>query len=411
MSTLRIAVVKETAAHERRVALDPDGVKRLQAVGAQVLVETGAGAAAWFDDESYRAAGARLLERTELLAEADLVLSVGPPAEDVLPLLRSGQSWLGLLAPLTNPELVRALTDRGVTMISLDGLPRTLTRAQSMDALSSQASAAGYKAVLVAAEHYDRFFPMLMTAAGTSKPAAVLVLGAGVAGLQAIGTARRLGAVVSGYDVRPAAREEVKSLGAKFVELKAGIAGAGEGGYARELTAEERQAQQQELAEHIARHDIVITTAQVPGRVPPVLVTADTVARMRPGSVIVDLAASRLGGNVEGSVPGETVLTGNGVRLVGAADLPSRMATSASQALSRNMAALVQHLVKDGELVIDSEDEIQRGVVISHRGGIVSPAVAAVLAPVSVAPPASVASPASVAVPPAGAASTEGQLS
>lgn len=392
MSTLRIAVVKETAAHERRVALDPDGVKRLLALGTQVLVETGAGAAAWFDDESYQAAGARLLERAELLAEADLVLSVGPPAEDVLALLRPGQSWLGLLAPLTNPELVRALTDRVVTMISLDGLPRTLTRAQSMDALSSQASAAGYKAVLVAAEHYDRFFPMLMTAAGTSKPAAVLVLGAGVAGLQAIGTARRLGAVVSGYDVRPAARDEVKSLGAKFLELKAGIAAAGEGGYARELTAEERQAQQQELAEHIARHDIVITTAQVPGRVPPVLVTADTVARMRPGSVVVDLAASRLGGNVEGSVPGETVLTSNGVRVVGAPSLPARLATSASQALSRNMAALVQHLVSDGELAIDLDDEIQRGVVISHRGQIVSPAVAAVAAPV-------------------GATSTEGQLS
>jgi NAD(P) transhydrogenase subunit alpha len=383
MSTLRIAVVKETAAHERRVALDPDGVKRLQAVGAQVLVETGAGTAAWFDDEAYQAAGARLLGRSELVAEADLVLSVGPPAEDVLGMLRPGQSYLGLLAPLTNPELVAAMTERGVTMISLDGLPRTLTRAQSMDALSSQASVAGYKAVLVAAEHYDRFFPMLMTAAGTSKPAAVLVLGAGVAGLQAIGTARRLGAVVSGYDVRPAAREEVKSLGAKFVELQAGIAAAGEGGYARELTAEERQAQQQELAEHIARHDIVITTAQVPGRKPPVLVTAATVARMRPGSVLVDLAASRLGGNVEGSVPGETVLTSNGVRVVGATNLPARMATSASQALSRNMSALVQHLIRDGELVIDLDDEIQRGVVISHRGQIVSPAVAAVSAPVA----------------------------
>jgi NAD(P) transhydrogenase subunit alpha len=409
MSTLRIAVVKETAASERRVALDPDGVKRLQALGTQVLVETGAGEGAWFDDESYRAAGARLLERAELLAEADLVLSVGPPAEDVLGLLRAGQSWLGLLAPLTNPELVRALTDRGVTMISLDGLPRTLTRAQSMDALSSQASAAGYKAVLVAAEHYDRFFPMLMTAAGTSKPATVLVLGAGVAGLQAIGTARRLGAVVSGYDVRPAAREEVKSLGAKFIELKASIAAAGEGGYARELTAEERQAQQAELAEHIARHDIVITTAQVPGRVPPVLVTADTVARMRPGSVVVDLAASRLGGNVEGSMPGETVLTANGVRLVGAANLPARLATSASQALSRNMAALVQHLVRDGELAIDLEDEIQRGVVISHRGQVVSPAVAALMTPAVTSPGTPPGTP--TVTPAAGATATEGQLS
>ncbi|MDQ1742891.1 MAG: H+-translocating transhydrogenase subunit alpha, partial [Pseudonocardiales bacterium] len=359
---------------------------------------------AWFGDEAYAAAGAQLLPRAELLAQADLVLSVGPPAEDMLGLLRAGQSYLGLLAPLTNPGLVRTLTERGVTLISLDGLPRTLTRAQSMDALSSQASVAGYKAVLVAAEHYDRFFPMLMTAAGTSKPAAVLVLGAGVAGLQAIGTARRLGAVVSGYDVRPAAREEVKSLGAKFLELKAGIAAAGEGGYARELTAEERQAQQSELAEHIARHDIVITTAQVPGRTPPVLVTAETVARMRPGSVVVDLAASQLGGNVEGSVPGQTVLTANGVRVVGATNLPARMATSASQALSRNMAALVGHLVRDGELAIDLDDEIQRGVVISHRGEIVSPGVAAV---VSAEPPVSSAG-ASAGV--SSASPSEGQL-
>src|SRR6185503_5764785 len=212
---LRVAALKEAGPGERRVALDPDSAKRLAAVGVEVLIEAGAGATAWFADAAYAEVGARLVE--------------------------------------------------GVTGISLDGLPRTLTRAQSMDALSSQASVAGYRAVLLAAEHYDRFFPLLMTAAGTSKPAAVLVLGAGVAGLQAIGTARRLGATVSGYDVRPAARDEVKSLGAKFIELKAGIAAAGEGGYARELTAEERAAQQAELAEHIARHDIVITTAQVPG--------------------------------------------------------------------------------------------------------------------------------------------------
>jgi NAD(P) transhydrogenase subunit alpha len=285
-----------------------------------------------------------------------------------------------MLAPLTNPELVRQLAAKAVTGISLDGLPRTLTRAQSMDALSSQASVAGYRAVLLAAEYYDRFFPLLMTAAGTSKPATVLVLGAGVAGLQAIGTARRLGATVSGYDVRPAARDEVKSLGAKFIELKAGIAAAGEGGYARELTAEERAAQQAELAEHIARHDIVITTAQVPGRRPPVLVTADVVARMRPGSVVVDLAASALGGNVEGSVPGETVLAGDGVRVVGAANLPSRLATSASQAFGRNAAALIAHLVSDGDLAIDPSDEIQQGVVITHAGEIVHPGARAAAA-------------------------------
>jgi NAD(P) transhydrogenase subunit alpha len=380
MSSLRVAALTETAANERRVALDPDGTKRLVAAGLQVLIEAGAGAGGWFDDDSYAAAGAKVADRAAVLAEADLIVSVGPPADDVLAVLRSGQGYLGMLAPLTNPALVRRFAELGVTAISLDGLPRTLTRAQSMDALSSQASVAGYRAVLVAAEHYDRFFPMLMTAAGTSKPAAVLVLGAGVAGLQAIGTARRLGAVVSGYDVRPASKDEVKSLGAKFIELKASIAGAGDGGYARELTPEERQAQQAELAEHIARHDIVITTAQVPGRRPPVLVTAEVVARMRPGSVLVDLAASALGGNVEGSQPGETVVTGNGVTVVGAANLPSRLPTSASQAFSRNVSALVTHLTADGALAIDLTDEIAQGVVITHGGEIVHPGVATAVA-------------------------------
>lgn len=379
MSTLRVAALKERAAGERRVALDPDGAKRLIAVGIEVLIEAGAGAGGWFSDDSYQAVGARITDRQTALAEAELVVSVGPPDDELLGQLRKGQAYLGMLAPLTNPALVRKFADQGITAISLDGLPRTLTRAQSMDALSSQASVAGYRSVLVAAEHYDRFFPMLMTAAGTSKPAAVLVLGAGVAGLQAIGTARRLGAIVSGYDVRPAAQEEVKSLGAKFIELKAGITAAGAGGYARELTDEERQAQQAELAEHIARHDIVITTAQVPGRRPPLLVTAEVVARMRPGSVIVDLAASTLGGNVEGSVVGETVHTDNGVTIVGASNLPSRLATSASQAFSRNVSALVSHLSSDGALAIDLSDEIAQGVVVTLDGVIVHQAVAAVV--------------------------------
>jgi len=368
---LRVAALKEAGPGERRVALDPDSAKRLAAVGVEVLIEAGAGATAWFADAAYAEVGARLVDRVTAIGQADLIVTVGAPNAELVDQLRSGQAVLGMLAPLTNPELTRELAAKGVTGISLDGLPRTLTRAQSMDALSSQASVAGYRAVLLAAEHYDRFFPLLMTAAGTSKPATVLVLGAGVAGLQAIGTARRLGATVSGYDVRPAARDEVKSLGAKFIELKAGIAAAGEGGYARELTAEERAAQQAELAEHIARHDIVITTAQVPGRRPPVLVTADVVARMRPGSVLVDLAASPLGGNVEGSVPGETVQTPNGVRVIGASNLPSRLATSASQAYGRNASALIAHLVSDGKLAIDESDEIQQGVVITHAGEIV----------------------------------------
>jgi NAD(P) transhydrogenase subunit alpha len=249
-----------------------------------------------------------------------------------------------------------------------------------MDALSSQANVAGYRAVLLAASNFGRFFPLLITAAGTSKPASVLVLGAGVAGLQAIGTARRLGAVVSGYDVRPAAREEVQSLGAKFVELTTSIAASGEGGYARELTSAERDAQQAELSAHISRQDIVITTAQVPGRTPPLLVTAEAVAAMGPGSVIVDMAASELGGNVAGSVAGETIVTPNGVTVIGAPNLPSDMATSASQTYARNISALLKHLIgEDGALEVDLTDEITQGVVVTHAGQVVHAATAAAL--------------------------------
>jgi NAD(P) transhydrogenase subunit alpha len=382
MNALRIAVAKE-AEPERRVALDPDGVSRLKGAGVDVLIETGAGAAAWFSDDQYVAAGAQIVERGQLFSSADVVLTISRPGPDELTQLRSGQAVVGLLGPLTNPQLISELAAGGVTAISLDGLPRTLTRAQGMDALSSQANVAGYRAVLVAAETFDRFFPLLITAAGTAKPATVLVLGAGVAGLQAIGTARRLGALVSGYDVRPAAKDEVKSLGAKFIELKSGIAASGEGGYARELTDSERAAQQQELAEHIARHDIVITTAQVPGRKPPLLVTAATVALMRAGSVIVDMAASPLGGNVEGSVAGQTTVTNNGVTVVGAANLASELPTSASQAYSRNIGALVQHLLKEGQLAIDLTDEIQQGVVITHGGEVVHAASAALIGSVT----------------------------
>ena len=286
-----------------------------------------------------------------------------------------------MLAPLTNPELAATLAARGVTAISLDGLPRTLSRAQPMDALTSQSNVAGYKAALVAATEFGRFFPMLITAAGTARPAKVLVLGAGVAGLQAIGTARRLGAVVSGYDVRPTSKAEVESLGATFVELTSVESGAGEGGYARELTAEERQAQQEELTGHIARHDVVITTAQVPGRRPPLLVTEDAIKAMAPGSVIVDMGASALGGNVTGSRPGETVVTGNGITLVGADNLPATVPTAASNSYSRNISALLLHLTKDGALAIDTSDEIQAGVVITHGGKVVQEDVAALLLP------------------------------
>jgi NAD(P) transhydrogenase subunit alpha len=246
-----------------------------------------------------------------------------------------------------------------------------------MDALSSQSNVAGYKAVLVAAGAYGRFFPLLITAAGTARPAKVLVLGTGVAGLQAIGTARRLGAVVSGYDVRPSSKAEVESLGATFVELTSVTSAAGEGGYARELTDEERRAQQAELSGHIAASDVVITTAQVPGRRPPLLVTEDTVKAMAAGSVIVDMAASALGGNVAGSVPGEEIVTGNGVTLIGAPNLPATVPAAASAAFSRNMTALLLHLTSEGALAIDPADEIQAGVVITHGGRVIHPGTAA----------------------------------
>ncbi len=322
-----------------------------------------------------------MVSRDELMAAADAIVTVGKPDAAVVAGLRSGQAVFGMLAPLTDPELAATLARAGVTAVSLDGLPRTLSRAQQMDALSSQANVAGYKAVLVAAGAYGRFFPLLITAAGTARPAKVLVLGTGVAGLQAIGTARRLGAVVSGYDVRPASKGEVESLGATFIELKSVASAAGEGGYARELTDEERRAQQAELSGHIAAQDVVITTAQVPGRRPPLLVTEDTVKAMAAGSVIVDMAASALGGNVAGSVPGEQIVTENGVTIIGAGALPSTVPTAASSAFSRNMSALLLHMTSEGALAIDLADEIQAGVVITHDGTVVHGATAALLAP------------------------------
>ncbi len=378
---MKAAVVKETAPGERRVALVPDAVARLRPAGIEVLVESGAGEGAWLSDAVYADAGASIVSTAELYRTADVVLTVTRPSAAAVSELRKGQAVIGMLAPLTNPELAATLAARGVTAISLDGLPRTLSRAQPMDALTSQSNVAGYKAALVAATEFGRFFPMLITAAGTARPAKVLVLGAGVAGLQAIGTARRLGAVVSGYDVRPTSKAEVESLGATFVELTSVESGAGEGGYARELTAEERQAQQEELTGHIARHDVVITTAQVPGRRPPLLVTEDAIKAMAPGSVIVDMGASALGGNVTGSRPGETVVTGNGITLVGADNLPATVPTAASNSYSRNISALLLHLTKDGALAIDTSDEIQAGVVITHGGKVVQEDVAALLLP------------------------------
>jgi NAD(P) transhydrogenase subunit alpha len=380
---MKVAVVKENAPGERRVALVPDTVPKLQAAGAEVLVETGAGQAAWFPDSAYADAGAAILPAAELYAEADVILTVTWPGPATVLQLRAGQAVFGMLSPLTDPELARDLAARGVTAVSLDGLPRTLSRAQPMDALSSQANIAGYKAALVAAAAYGRFFPLLITAAGTARPAKLLVLGAGVAGLQAIGTARRLGAVVSGYDVRPATKSEVESVGATFIELTSVGSAAGEGGYARALTEEERAAQQAELAGHIARQDVVITTAQVPGRRPPLLVTEDALKAMAPGSVIVDMGASALGGNVAGSVAGETVVTGGGVTIIGADNLPATVPGAASAAFARNISALLLHMTSDGALAVDTGDEIQAGVVITHDGKVVQEATARLLAPAS----------------------------
>lgn len=383
---MKVAVIKEDAPGERRVALVPETVDRLTKAGLEVIVEQGAGDGAWFPDSAYSEAGASIAKTDDVYATADVILTVTRPSETQVTRLRTGQAVIGMLAPLVNPQLARQLAARNVTAISLDGMPRTLSRTQAMDALSSQANIAGYKAVLVAAAEYGRFFPMLITAAGTARPARLLVLGTGVAGLQAIGTARRLGAQVSGYDVRPASRGEVESLGATFIVLTAVDNGAGEGGYARELTADERQAQQAELTAHIARHDVVITTAQVPGRRPPLLITEDAVKAMAAGSVIVDMGASALGGNVAGSAGGETVITENGVTIIGPENLPSTMATAASNAYSRNISALLLSIVSDGALAIDLSDEVQAGVVVTHDGQVVHPAVAKLLQPAAEVP-------------------------
>ena len=377
---MKVAVVKETAPGERRVALVPETVARLRGAGLDVLIESGAGAGAWFTDASYAQADATIVSRDDLVSQADVILTVTKPDDALLAALRSGQALIGMLNPLADPALVAGLAARGVTAISLDGLPRTLPRAQSMDALTSQANVAGYKAVLVAASTFGRFFPLLITAAGTARPAKVLVLGTGVAGLQAIGTARRLGAVVSAYDVRPQTKTEVESLGGTFIELTSVGPAAGEGGYARALTEEERQAQQAELTGHIARHDVVITTAQVPGRRPPLLLTDDALKEMAAGSVVVDMGSGPLGGNVAGSVPGETIVTGNGVTVIGAGNLPATVPAAASAAYARNISTLLLHMVADGALAIDPADDIQAGVVITHDGTVIHPATAALLA-------------------------------
>jgi NAD(P) transhydrogenase subunit alpha len=343
------------------VALVPDAAGRLVADGFDVLIEAGAGAGAYFDDAAYTQAGARVVD--SVYGEADVVVKVRKPAAEEVAALREGAVLIAFLEPLTDPDTTRRLAERGVTAFAMEAIPR-ITRAQAMDALSSQSTVSGYKAALLAAARLPRFFPMLMTAAGTVTPAKVLVLGAGVAGLQAIATSHRLGAVVSGFDVRPVVKEQVESLGARFLDL--GVVGEETtGGYARELTPEEQRRQQVELEKRIPDYDAVITTALVPGRPAPKLIPATAVAAMRPGSVIVDLAAEA-GGNCELTEPGEEVVR-EGVTIVGFTNLASSMPAHASQLYSRNVTALLRHLAPEGELRLDFEDEITAGACVTRR--------------------------------------------
>jgi len=375
---VKVAIPKERAPDERRVALVPDTAAKLKAAALDVSVESGAGVGAYISDEAYESSGVKVVKTAEsLLKDADAVLKVQAPSTDEVALLNSGSVLISFLQPVTQADVVKALAKRGVTAFSLELLPR-ISRAQSMDALSSQASAAGYKAVLMAAGRLGKFFPMMMTAAGTVAPARVLVMGAGVAGLQAIATARRLGAVVSAYDVRPAVKEEVQSLGATFIEL-ALESQQGEGGYAREQSEEFLRKQRELIGEHVAKSDVVITTAAVPGRHAPLLVTGDMVKAMRPGSVIVDLAAET-GGNVELTQAGKDLDVG-GVTIIGTRNVPSTMPLHASQLFARNVMNLLLHLVKDGAINLDFQDEITKGSCVTHRGEIVNERAKQLLAP------------------------------
>jgi len=357
---MRVGVPRETAAGECRVALVPEVVSRLVPGGFEVLVEGGAGESASFPDRDYEEAGAQIVGNPY---EANAVVKVQKPSADEAGRLREGQVLIGFLQPLTDKEGLERLAGLGVTAFAMESIPR-ITRAQPMDALSSQATVSGYKATLLAAERLPKFFPMLMTAAGTVAPAKGLVLGAGVAGLQAIATARRLGAVVTGFDVRPVVREQIESLGAGWLDLGV-VGGETAGGYAQELTEEQQREQQEQLEARLPEFDVVITTALIPGRPAPRLIPASAVAAMRPGSVVVDLAAEA-GGNCELTEPGEEVVR-EGVSIVGLTNLPSSMPYHASQLYARNVSALLQHLAPEGELALDFEDEITAGACVTRK--------------------------------------------
>ena len=366
---MQIGVPKESAEGERRVALVPEVVGKLKGEGLDVVVERGAGAGALIPDEQYEQAEARMVDDAGAVYESDVVVKVAPPSAEEVERLHSGGVLIGFLQPLTAGETIRAIAQTGATSFAMESVPR-ISRAQAMDALSSQANIAGYRGALIGAQELGRFYPMLMTAAGTIRPATVLVLGAGVAGLQAIATARRLGAVVQGFDVRAAVKEQVESLGAKFLEFDLGGDLEGTGGYAKELTPEQQAKQQELMAEAIGKCDVVITTAAVPGRRAPILVTEQAVKLMKPGSVIVDLAAET-GGNCELSEPGKTVIR-HDVKILAPLNVPSTLAEHASQLYARNIQSLLGLMIVEGELKLDFEDEVIAGACITRGGEIVN---------------------------------------
>ncbi|MBQ1513384.1 NAD(P) transhydrogenase subunit alpha [Bifidobacterium merycicum] len=366
-ATVTFGVLNETSDTESRVALTPDIVIRLGRNGVSCIIESGAGNAAEYTDEDYKAAGATVASRDEVINAADALGFIDRPSAQTIAKLKAGQWVIGMLGSFTDAAYVESLANAGLVGVAIEKLPRQLSSAQSMDEMTSQNSVMGYKAAITAANAYGSFLPMMTTAAGTIRPAKALVLGAGIAGLQAIGTLKRLGAVVTAYDVRPASKGEVESLGAKFLDLGLDFSkGQGEGGYARALTAEEQAQQQAAVDEKASGFDIVITTAKVPGRKPPVLLTKAGVDGLHRGAVIVDCAASDLGGNVEGSTVGEQVTEG-GVKLIGAPYLASGVATTASNLLSRNVADVLTHFVRDGKLGMDLTEELDNALVVAGR--------------------------------------------
>jgi H+-translocating NAD(P) transhydrogenase subunit alpha len=378
---LNVVVAKETFPGERRVAVTPDVAGRMIKSGNQVFVERGAGEQAGFADDLYSKAGASIAnDAASTFEQAGILLKVQRPSDTEIQHLPQNSAVVGLLAPLSAPQAMEKLAQRGVTAFSMELIPR-ISRAQSMDALSSQATVSGYKAVLMAAQALPKFFPMLMTAAGTIPPARVLVLGAGVAGLQAIATARRLGAMVTGFDVRAVVKEQIESLGATFLSSAPHEGAEGAGGYAKELSADQQQRDRELIAKTAASMDVLITTALIPGRPAPLLITALAIAGMRAGSVIVDLAAEQ-GGNTEGCVPGDTIVR-DGVTIMAPLNVPSTMAEHASFLYARNVFALFDHLVKNGQLTVDPNDEITRGVTVTRDGAIVNDAVKSRLTGVS----------------------------